>query len=447
MEQLLRKIESALWSPRVDELGIAASTAVRFVRFVYAIVRDVLTTNITLRAMGLVYVTILSIVPMLALSFSALKGFGVHQSMVKPALLSAFEPLGEQGIEITERLISYVDNVQGGLLAGAGLVLLIYTTISMIKKTEDSLNYIWRVDNARSFMQRVGEYLSVVVIGPLLMITAIGLIATIGSNALVDRMLGSELLGATTVLAGKLMPYILVSMVFSIMYWFIPNTRVGPKAALAGGFTGGILWAFSGVLFATFVVSSSRNVTIYASFAIVIIALMWLYISWVIFLIGAQTSFYFQNPGYLRVGYRQLNVGNKLREQAALGLMLIVAESFRQPGKSYTTNEIGAQLGIPGMLLTPIKIRLINAGLLETARHDKLIPSRDPSLISLAEVFAAVRDPHDDDMLRVHRWPGKVDRVFAELGALTSGPLYNTSLYELLDAEPTGLDIRSRGKS
>jgi membrane protein len=226
LDDLLQKLEALLWSPKLSQLPAPLLQAVKVIRFFYAIIRDVLTTTLTLRAMGLVYITILSIVPMLALTFSALKGFGIHQSRIKPALLNVFEPLGEKGVELTDQLIGIVDNVQGGLLAGAGLILLNYTTVSMIKKIEDSLNYIWRVDGARSFVQRFGEYLSIVLVGPLLMVTAIGLIATIGSNALVDKALSISFLGTTAVLIGKMMPYMLVSLMFGMMFWFIPNTRV-----------------------------------------------------------------------------------------------------------------------------------------------------------------------------------------------------------------------------
>lgn len=440
MDELLQKTEALLWHRKLDQLKSPLPRLIHVVRFFYAIIRDVLTTTLTLRAMGLVYITILSIVPMLALTFSALKGFGIHRSRVEPALLNLFEPLGEKGVELTSRLMSFVDNVQGGLLAGVGLLLLVYTTVSMIKKIEDSLNFVWRVDNARSFVQRFGEYLSVVLVGPLLMVTAIGLIATVGSNALVDRILSIEFLGATAVMVGKMMPYFLVSLVFGMLYWFIPNTRVRPAAAAVGGLTGGVLWAFSGVLFAAFVVGSTRNITIYASFAIVIIALMWLYISWLILLIGAQASFYYQHPEYLRIGYRELNVGNQMREQSALSLMLIVADAFRSSGKAYNTNQIGAQLNVPGIILGPITRRLVAAGLLEIGNRGQLIPARDPGGITLGDVLAAVRSGHEQDIFRHGNWPKKVDKVFHKINELSSRPLSETSLYALLDEEPKGLD-------
>jgi membrane protein len=435
VEDLLLKLEAILWSKQVDGFPPVLQLCIKLVRFIYALIRDVLTTTLTLRAMGLVYITILSIVPMLALVFAGLKGFGFHRSSIEPALLNVFEPLGEKGVELTNQLITIVDNVQGGLLAGAGLLLLVYTTVSMIRKIEESLNHIWRVDSARSFVQRFGEYLSVVIVGPILMLTAVAMIAAVGSNALVDKILSIEFMGATAVLIGKLMPYFLVSIVFGLLYWFIPNTKVKLQAALIGGLTGGLLWATSGVLFATFVVNSTRNASIYASFAIIIVALMWLYISWLILLIGAQAAFYAQNPEYLRIGYRQLQVGNQVREQVALSMMLLIAEAFRNSDQTYTTSELAARLSIPGLLLSPVKKRLAAAGLIEIGSRDQLLPARDPGQITLIEVVDAVRAVHSKDLLKEGTWPEQVNQLVADLNHKVSGLLEHRTLYDFLDGK------------
>ncbi len=436
MDDLSQNIEARLWSPAVNGLHPLPRAAVRLVRFFYAIFRDVLTTTLTLRAMGLVYITIMSIVPLLALAFSALKGFGIHRSRIEPALRNVLEPMGAKGVELTNQLIAFVDNVQGGLLAGAGLVLLIYTTVSMIKKVEDSLNHIWRVDSSRNFLQRFGEYLSVVLVGPLLMVTALGLIASASSNTLVDKVLAIEPFGSTAVLLGKLMPYALVSLVFALAYWFIPNTRVRFSAALVGGVTGGVLWATSGIFFATFVANSTRSVDIYASFAMIIIALMWLYISWLVLLIGAQASFYFQHPEYTRVGYRNLRVGNELVEQMALSMMLLVAEGFRSNSRPLNTNAIATKIGVPGILLTDVRERLTRAGLLETGRRDRLVPGRDPAGIAIREVLNAVRGANDADIYTGGLWPAPVQQTFKTMNEAAIDVLGDRSLYDLLDEPP-----------
>jgi len=117
----------------------------------------------------------------------------------------------------------------------------------------------------------------------------------------------------------------------------------------------------------------------------------------------------------------------------------MVADAFRHSRPAYTTNQIGALLGVPGILLGPVKQRLINSGLLETGNRGQLIPARDPGTISLGNVFAAVRDRNDADIFQVNRWPNKVDRVFTEIDSLTHKKLQETSLYGLLDEEPEGI--------
>ena len=435
MEELLRDVEAMLWGERVEELPRPVRYILYTVRFIYALIRDVVTTTLTLRAMGLVYITILSIVPMLALVFASLKGFGIHRSSIQPALLQVLEPLGQKGVELTDQLIGIVDNVEGGLLAGVGLLLLIYTTVSMIHKIEESLNHIWRVEASRNLAQRFGEYISVVLVGPVLMFTAMALIAAIGSNALVDQILSVGVFSATAVVIGKLMPYLLVSFVFGLMYWFMPNTKVQLKYAMLGGLIGGMLWAFSGVLFASFVVDSTRNASIYASFAIVIIALMWLYVSWLILLTGAQAAFYLQHPEYTRIGYRDLRIGNLVREQAAVSMMLMVAEAYRDSARNCSTNDVGARLGIPGILLGPVRERLMVAGLLELGSKDQLLPARDPAMISLADVISAVRVPNNDDLYRGGAWPAPVEQLFGELNADTAAKLQHQTVYGLLDSK------------
>jgi membrane protein len=436
LEDILLKLEELLWSPKVSAYPRPIRILIGLGRFIYAIIRDVMTTTLTLRAMGLVYITILSIVPLLAIIFAGLKGFGFSQPNIEPVLMQMFAPLGDQGAELTQQLISFVDNVQGGLLAGVGLLLLIYTTVSMIHKIEESLNHIWRTESSRSLAQRFGEYLSVVMVGPVLMLTAVALIAAVGSNTIVNRVLEIEFLGATAVMLGKLMPYLLVSAVFSLMYWFIPNTKVKIQYAIIGGLTGGILWAASGFLFANFVAASARNVTIYASFAIMIVAMIWLYVSWLILLVGAQTAFYAQKPEYLRLGYRQLLIGNQIREQAAVSLMLVIAEAFRDSATAYTTNDVAYKLKIPSILLGPIKKRLTKAGLLEIGSHDQLLPARDPGLITLLEVIEAVRSSYDADVYRGGIWPAKVDDLFTELSQQAQEVLRKRSIYDFLDETP-----------
>lgn len=429
------KFEKLLWDSRVDDLPTGAKHAVIVLRFVYAILRDIVSGNLTLRAMGLVYVTILSIVPVIAISFSILKAFGFREQL-EPILYKFVEPLGDKGVELTDQVLGFVENVQGEVLAGVvGLALLFVTTLSMAQKVENSFNYVWRVDRSRALAQRISEYLTLILVGPVVMVTAMALIAKVRSNELVRQVTDFQPVGETVFLVEQLAPYALLVLGFTLVNWFLPNTRVRFTAALAGGVTGGILWATSGELFTTFVVSSVRTLSIYASFAIVIMALIWLYLCWLILLIGALVSFYTQNPEHLRLGYRQLSVGSRTWEQIAIGIMTRASAAFRDGTPQPTIAEVADSARLPALMLVPVVNRLVAANLVTRTTRNQLFPYRDPGHIMLTEVLAAVRDTQAIDIWSTGIWPRIVRNLSRRIDGALENELGATSIYELLDAD------------
>ena len=397
-------------------LPLPLRAGVILLRFFYAVIRDSVAGNLPLRAMGLVYITILAVVPLTAISFSILKGFGVHRQL-EPLLFNFLVPLGDQGVELTNRVIGFVENVKGDVLAGVGLVLLFVTTISMAQKVEDSFNFVWRVERSRSLAQRLSEYLSVILVGPVIMVTALALIGMVRNNAIVQKLAGIEPIGSTLLMTGRLAPYALVVLGFTFVYWFLPNTRVKLSAALLGGLTGGVLWATAGVLFATFIAASTRTMAIYATFAIVIVALIWLYLCWLILLVGAQVAFYFQNPDHLRLGYRPISVGSRQREQMALSVMAMVAEAFREGKDHPTLAQVAERVQLPGVALSRTANRLEAAGLITRTARNQLLPCRDPTDIKVTDVLRAIREPQSIDVFPPGQWPGRVTEITTQLDA------------------------------
>lgn len=391
IQPLLSRIEQWLFEPPESLIGKPLWTLARILRYPYALIRDVLRGDLTLRAMSLVYTTLLSIVPLLALSFSVVKGLGYHRDL-EPVLYSFLEPLGDRAYELTAQVMSFVDNVRGGVLGSIGLLFLLYTTISMVQKVEESFNFVWRVEQPRSFARRFSEYLSVMVVGPTLIVAAFGLLGAASNSALMQRVGAYEPFGTMLVVVGHLTPYLLVSGVFTFMYGFIPNCQVRFRAALIGGLFAGALWAASGAIFTSFVASSTRTMVIYAGFAIVIVTLFWLYISWLVLLLGAQLAFYVQNPQYLRPGRGEIRLNSSLRERVALSIMYLIVSDYRDAHKRWTINALADHLGLPGAALGPIVTALERKNLLLLADDDTWVPGRDPELIELTDVLDAVRN-------------------------------------------------------
>lgn len=430
-ETVQARIERLLWGGRPGGESPLVRLARMPGRFLYALARDLAEGQLTLRAMSLVYTTLLALVPLLAFSFSVLKGFGVHRQ-IEPLLYEFLQPLGEQGAEITDQIIGFVENVRGGVLGGIGLVLLLFTVISMIQKVEDTFNYIWQVQKSRSLARRFSDYLSVILVGPVLMVTAMGMLATISSSAIMQSISEIQPFGALLALIGRLAPFALVVLVFAFVYAFVPNTRVRIGAALAGALLAGATWTFGGSLFASIIVGSTRYAAIYSSFAIAIIALLWLYLSWLVLLLGAQVAFYVQYPRRLRLGRNELKVTIAQVERLALGVMQQVARGFRS-GARPDFPALAKALNHPARSLEAITKRLEEGGLLVLTEDGTFAPGRSPETIALAEVMAAVRG---EDSMEGNQ---EIVGLIGEMRAGESARLAGRSLADLA-AEPGRAD-------
>lgn len=429
---LINFVEIVVWGDLLEKRGRFGSILATLLRYVYGLTRDIVFGQLTLRAMSLVYTTLLSIVPLVAFSFSILKGLGKHKEL-EPLLYDFLAPLGEQGKEITDQVITLVDNVKGSVLGGISLAFFIYTAISMVQKVEESFNYVWYVSKPRSFARRFSEYFFVLLIGPVVMVVALGVLASIQSNAVVQLIMSNESLGPIFVMISKFTPYLLITGVFSFLYMYMPNTKVKISSALVGGLFGGFLWASAGVFFATFILYASRTQLIYSGFAVAITTLIWLYLSWLILLIGAQLAFYYQQPAFLRIGRREPRLSNSMRERLALNIMYLVGTAFRNPNEATSLNEISQRLKIPSMALAPVMIALENDGLLTTSESDELLPGREMARISVNDILAVVRTQGETGSYRDPAWTSEVDALGAQLDRALTGVASEKTLSDLLD--------------
>ena len=162
-----------MWDTNLAVQPLWRRTAIRSLQIAYAVGRDLAEGQLSLRAMSLVYYTVIAIIPLLALTFSVLKGLGVHNAM-EPALLNVLQPLGERSLEVTRNIINFVENVRVDVLSIVSLGVLLYTVLNMMQKIEMSFNFIWSVSVGRKFANRVSEYLFAVIVSPLLIFISIG---------------------------------------------------------------------------------------------------------------------------------------------------------------------------------------------------------------------------------------------------------------------------------
>jgi membrane protein len=365
--------------------------ALRVLRYPYAILRDLSRGQINLYSMGLVYATLLSVVPLIAFAFAVLKAFGAHREL-EPLIGEFFSPVGEKAPELTHRIMEFADSVSTGLVGSVGLALLLWTLLGTIKKVEDGFNFIWRVEHARSFARRVTEYVALLIVGPIVVVSFIGLThkALESASAGIGRYM--PFFDRLQELGLLMAPFFMVTAIFTAVYMFVPNTRVKWKPAIIGGVTAGVLWVVVGKLFTALVVYTTRLSVVYAGFAIIVAALLWTYFGWLILLIGAQLSFYVQNRNYLRMGLTELRLSVVQREQLTLKVMYLIARSYHDGKTRWSLDGLSQELAMPGIAIARIVHSLEDARLITVTEDEHLLPARDLGKISVQEVLDIARN-------------------------------------------------------
>jgi membrane protein len=407
------------------------SALVRVLAYPYAVIRDLWRGQITLRAMGLVFTSLLSLVPLLALSFVMLKGFGAHHNL-RPVLYEFFSPLGDNAGRLTEQVIHFADRVSSGLVGGLGFAFLAWTLIGTLKKIEDSFNFLWRVQHARTLPRRILEYLGLIVLGPILLVAFMALTHAALQSGAVHAAAEVPLMRRLLHLAIELGPYAIAIALFTALYVITPNTRVRLRPALIGATAAGVLWAAASKLFTILVVYSTRLAMVYAGFAVVVAVLMWTYFGWLILLAGAQLAFYVQHPNYLRLGLTELILSCVEAEQLALKLMYLVALSQGAGERRWTVDDLAAELGLPGTIAAHMVTGFDQAGLLRFAPGNELVLARDSTHIGLYEILDVARRQTRDASFAHGLRIASIERLLTRVEQARRAACANHTLQDLL---------------
>jgi membrane protein len=391
IKNLLNTYRKWLWSRQVKDVPIYERFIRNLLQVISAIVRDLKSGQLSLRAMSLVYTTIISLVPFIAISFSVLKGLGAH-NQIKPLLYNTLEPLGEKRVEITDKIIGFVDNIQVGVLGALGIAILLYTVIGLMQKIENAFNFVWEVEKSRNIAKRFNNYLSVLFVGPILIFLSTAMTTYLTSNQLVETIKKVEGLEFVIPLFGVIVPYFILSIAFTFMYSFIPNTKVNMKAAFIGGLVTALMWKVMGWTFTNFVAGSSNHMLIYSAFATVIVFMVWIYLSWLVLLIGSSISFYIQYPQYRLKRNKLLSLSPSNKESIALEVMIEVAKNYYDEKPVSSMATLSRNCKCPFQAVEEIVSYLTQSDLLSIEQESgALIPKRPLEHITYYDIINAVR--------------------------------------------------------
>ncbi len=369
--QSIRFLKTDIWRIRTSKLSTQKSFWIRQLRIILLAIRGFGEDKCQLRASALTFYSLLSVVPVVAMAFGIAKGFGFER-LLERQLVENLQ--GQQ--EVLEQIIGFantlLDNTRGGLIAGVGIAVLFWTVIKLLGNIETSFNDIWGIKTPRTMGRKFSDYLSVILVCPFLLIMASSVTVLITNfvTLIVDSLSFLGPLAGAIILSLKILPYAVIWIVFTFMYFFMPNTKVTIKSALLAGIIAGTIFQILQWGYITFQVGAAKYGAIYGSFAALPLFLVWLQLSWLVVLFGAEVSFAEQNVGTYEFEPDSLKVSRRFRSLLTLRITHFYVKKFQQGEKPPTADEISDQLEIPIRLVRQILFELIEAGILSEVKLD-----------------------------------------------------------------------------
>lgn len=379
-----------------------SSSKIRFYNFIKSFIlaiRNIDGSQLFTRASALTYSTLLSIVPMLAVLFAIARGFG-FQNIVKSQLFSYFAGQEEMLTKATAFIDNSIEYAQGGVFLGIGVVLLLYTVINLLSNIEDNFNTIWQVKTGRSYFRMFTDYLALIIITPVFLICNAGINILLSSTVEQQHILGMVMSPIM-----KIVPFLITILLFTILYIYIPNTKVKFTSALFGGIFTGIAFQVFQQLYISGQIWISKYNAIYGSFAALPLLLLWLQLTWFFILFGVQLSFSFQNVNKFSFENETSNITRRYKDFVTLLIMTLIVKRFEKGEPAYTADELSESYKIPTKLTSDTLFLLEEIGLvLETPTENNLvfayIPSQDINHITVGLLSEKIdRNGSEDFMI------------------------------------------------
>ena len=375
--------------------------SLRLARLLLAVLRDMQEGHYGQRAASLAYTSLVTFVPLLAIGFSVLKGFGVHDALQRP-LRAYLAPLGKGADEAATHIVGFVENVNVGVLGAVGTALLIFGVVSMLQKMEYAFNDIWRVARGRSFGKRIRDYLTVVLLAPLSLFLAVAMTTSLQHADYVWKWLKLDLVDTAMENVFAIVPWVLFILAFTAFYIFMPNTRVQVKPAVVSATVTAVIWKLLGKLFATFVVGTANYAAIYSVFAVLALFMIWVYAGWLVILVGASVCYYLQHPSNQPISRRVRGLSLRMKEKLALQACAAVGHSFYKEQKGLSLPALSSALKAPLQAVENVVDDLSIAGILVLAGA-QFVPARPFDATTVDDMMQALRAADEYGVLQTHK--------------------------------------------
>lgn len=393
-----------IWRITANEVSGLKSIYINTIKTIVLAIRGFQSENLTTKASALTYSTLLAIVPLLAVIVGIAKGFG-FQGSIRQQLMDYFPGHELEINKALEFVESYLSQAQGGVIIGIGLILLFYTVINLISSIEDTFNEIWQISKSRPWRRKVVDYMALFLILPILMTASSGFslfISTLQNTFLSEYVFFTPVVEVILAVA----PFVIASIAFTAIYILLPNTKVNFMNGLIPGIVAGFAFQIFQMLYISGMIWVSKYNAIYGSFAALPLLLLWLQLSWLICLFGAELSYSSQNVKKFSFERDSRNISRRYKDFLTLLIASLIIKRFINGEKPYTTDELSDSYRIPLRITTQILYMLTELNIIIEVNYgddERIVhyqPAIDVNQISVGYLLSKI-DEHGSENFKV----------------------------------------------
>ncbi len=397
-------VKTDIWRISIKDLPRVKSFFIQQLRTIILAIRGFDEDKCLLRASSLTFYSLLSIVPVVAMAFGIAKGFGFERHLKKQLFekLPGQEEILIQVVDFSEKLL---ENTKGGMIAGIGIVILLWSVIKLLGHIEGAFNEIWEIKKSRTPVRKFSDYIAIMLISPIFLVVS-GSVTIFIKTQIMHITESISLLGTFSplIMMGlKLVPYCLIGVLLTIVYMVMPNTKVRLRSGFIAGMMAGATYEVVQLVYINFQVGIAKYNAVYGSFAALPLFLIWLQLSWLIVLFGAEISFAIQNVETYEFEQECQGISHAFKKLLSLQIAQSLIKEFSKGEKPLTASQISNHLGIPIRLTRLILYELIDSGIVSDTSGDELKepayqPARDINLLSIKYVVDALEHRGTDSI-------------------------------------------------
>ena len=382
-------IKTDIWKIHLKSLPTFKAMSIKHLRIILLSIRGFIEDKCALKASALTFFSLLSIVPLVAAIFGIAKGFGL-QNILENQLIGKFPEQESVMSQIVEFSKAMLENTNGGLIAGISVFILFWSVIKLLGNIEHSLNDIWNIKSARPIIRKLTDYFSILLIAPIILIISSGLtiFIKVQLTSIAEEITLLGLLSPVIFFLIKMLPYVMIWILFSLIYMVMPNGKVNFSAGFFAAVVAGTIYQITQWAFITFQVGASSYNAIYGSFSALPLFLVWLQISWFIVLFGAEISFAFQNVETYEFELESKNISVSHKRILSLNIVYMIIKNFEKGDKPLTALIIAERLEMPIRLARQILFEFVDCNLLskiisEDDKESSYQPAKDIQYYSI----------------------------------------------------------------